>query len=237
MTRHKDKDKDWDGTSSSSRERPWPIWQRVFEMVLQSTVLDGDSATLCHLVTLYWERSTDLWSRPEVLRWLQEHSAECDAVMEHVVQTITLSYDQTALPRAKQQALRARHWASLVEQGHVGRFVPDTELGAHQDAAERIVAAQTFEEFLRAQTHSIDTEVNVQLGEYTLKNNTLQPLSPSISASPDFVSVFGVSRNANPIQCVEVQRSTRRNWLRLVGQRRRRRSAPAGPRAPPRRRR
>lgn len=43
--------------------------------------------------------------------------------------------------------------------------------------------------------------------------------SHHLPLSPDFVSVFGVSRNANPIQCVEVRHSTSRQWLRLVGQR------------------
>ena len=79
--------------------------------------------------------------------------------------------------------------------------------------------APTYEAWLRAQTQSVDTEVNVQLGEYTLKKNTLQPLPSHISVDGDFVSVFGVSLNANPIQCVEVEASTHRLWLRLVGQR------------------
>eukprot|EP00966_Prymnesium_polylepis_P315084 7280750-Prymnesium_polylepis.1 len=154
-----------------------------------------------------------------MLRWLQAHGAECDAVMEHVVQTITLSYEKDDPYATRKAELHARHWASLLEPGHVGRFVPDTELGAQADAAERLAAATTYEEYLRAQTQAVDTEVNVQLGEYTLKNNTLQPLGADISSSADFISVFGVSRNANPIQCVKVVQSSHRTWLRLVGQR------------------
>ena len=78
--------------------------------------------------------------------------------------------------------------------------------------------AASDEEYLRAAGH-VDTEVNVQLGEYSLKKNMLQPLPPAFSTDGDFVTVFGVSMNANPIQCVEVQASTHRQWLRLVGQR------------------
>ena len=119
---------------------------------------------------------------------------------------------------AKRRAV-ARQWTSLTQPRHVGRFVPDTEARAIEEAAAKMGVAPTYEAWLRAQTQSVDTEVNVQLGEYTLKKNTLQPLPSHISVDGDFVSVFGVSLNANPIQCVEVEASTHRLWLRLVGQR------------------
>ena len=96
---------------------------------------------------------------------------------------------------AKRRAV-ARKWTSLTQPGHLGRFVPDTEARAIEEAAAKRAAAPTYEAWLRAQTQSVDTEVNVQLGEYTLKKNTLQPLPPHISADGDFVSVFGVSLNA-----------------------------------------
>ena len=47
------------------------------------------------------------------------------------------------------------------------------------------------------------------------------------------MSVFGVSTHANPIQCVEVQNSSRRTWLRLVGLRCDVQLWDAEPRVPP----
>ena len=66
-------------------------------------------------------------------------------------------------------------------------------------ALERLAEATTYEGYLRAQGLAVDTEVNLQLGEYTLKNHQLQPLDPAIAAQPDFVRVFGPNERANPI--------------------------------------
>ena len=163
-----------------------------------------------------------------LLRWLKPRSAECDTVMEALVRAITFCEDadehnsspnaQRSFGTVAERRAIARQWTSLTQPGHVGRFVPDTEARAIEEATAEMGVAPTYEAWLRAQTQSVDTEVNVQLGEYTLKN-TLQPLPSHISVDGDFVSVFGVSLNANPIQCVEVEASTHRLWLRLVGQR------------------
>ncbi len=155
-----------------------------------------------------------------LLRWLQEHPDGCDEVMEAVVRTITFVNEGRA-ERAVARAVRHRHWQSLRSAGDVGRFVPDTEHSAEEalQAEQTQQQASSYEAYLRAQTEAVDTEVNMQLGEYTLKKNTLAALPAETGADLDFISVFGVSLNANPIQCVTVQDSTHRRWLRLVGQR------------------
>jgi hypothetical protein len=63
----------------------------------------------------------------------------------------------------------------------------------------------------------VDTEINLQLGEYTLKNHALQALPAHINRHPDFMQIFGAKRESNPIQCVEVQNSSHRMWVRLIG--------------------
>lgn len=159
-----------------------------------------------------------------VIEWLRSHPAKCNKLMESIVRTITFTDDQSSSvlnepgvgPAA---ALRARHWTCLEGPGRFGRFVPDTELGALDVAEAAKAAAASYEEYLRAETQSADTEMDVQVGEYTLKKNRLRSLPPEISTQADFVTVFGVSHNLNPIQCVEVQTTPRRTWLRLVGQR------------------
>ena len=155
-----------------------------------------------------------------LLRWLQTHREDCNTVMEAVVRTITFANEGRA-EKAVAQQIQARHWTSLLSPGDVGRFVPDTERSTDEaaQAEQRPQHASSYEVFLRAQTEAVDTEVNMQLGEYTLKKNTLAALPVEIGTDADFISVFGVSLNANPIQCVTVQESTHRRWLRLVGQR------------------
>ena len=165
--------------------------------------------------------------RHPMLEWLASQPTKCDAVMEAVVRTITLAHerrttlgreatmDREELERAR--AMLARRWVELERPGHLGRRLPDTELVAIHAALERLAVAPTYEVYLRAQAQAVDTEINLQLGEYTLKNHTLQALPLGISRAADFVAVFGVRRESNPIQCVEVINATKRTWLRLVG--------------------
>ena len=63
---------------------------------------------------------------------------------------------------------------------------------------------QPYEEYLRAPGLAIDTEVNLQLGEYTLKNHTLQALSPSTPTCPTSQTSLARAITLTPIQCVEV---------------------------------
>ena len=167
--------------------------------------------------------------RHPMLCWLTSHPSVCDGVMEDVVRTIRLADERRpAGGRAmrnsgdeaeKRRAILARRWLVLERPGHAGRLLPDTELATIQQALDRLMEAPTYEAYLRGQAQAVDTEVNLQLGEYTLKNHTLQALPSSIALLGDFVDVFGIFRDANPIQSVEVLNSTRRTWLRLVGQR------------------
>ena len=165
--------------------------------------------------------------RHPMLSWLASHPTQCDAVMESVVRTITLAHERRATfgrqrtldmeEMERKRAMLARRWVVLDRVGHAGRLLPDTELVSIERAFEKLDEASNYESYLRMQAQAVDTEINLQLGEYTLKNHTLQALPLSYTRSADFVAVFGVRRDSNPIQCVEVQNSTRRTWLRLVG--------------------
>ena len=65
-----------------------------------------------------------------------------------------------------------------------------------------------------------ETEINVQLGELTLKSHHMQLLEPAVSTHSDFLDVFGDNaENGGRHQCAEVRRSSRRRWLRLMGTR------------------
>lgn len=63
----------------------------------------------------------------------------------------------------------------------------------------------------------MDLEINIQLGELTVKKNTLEVLDAHFGALPDFVSVLG--QGTLHVQCAEVSNTTHRSWLRVVGKR------------------
>jgi hypothetical protein len=67
---------------------------------------------------------------------------------------------------------------------------------------------------------AVDTEVNVQLGEFTLKKHRVEPVSEEMCSFGDFVNVFGEQMaNSGAITCAEVKNTTARKWVRLVGRR------------------
>ena len=80
-------------------------------------------------------------------------------------------------------------------------------------------AALKLEAWLRkvTTTQTADVEVNLQLGEFSLRRQALTPLPREVKRHPDFVCAFGES--AGPIQSVQVSSTSNRRWLRLVGER------------------
>lgn len=77
-----------------------------------------------------------------------------------------------------------------------------------------------LEEWLRnaTATRSSDVEVNLQLGEFSLRTQALQPLQREVRSLADFAQIFGTS-TTEPIQSVQISRTTQRRVLRLVGER------------------
>ena len=59
-------------------------------------------------------------------------------------------------------------------------------------------------------------EVNVQLGEFTLKKHQMQVLPRELCYHTDFRAVFP---NIETVQCAEVRNTEFRLWWRLVGSR------------------
>ena len=155
--------------------------------------------------------------------------------------------------------LRARDWKSLVAHGCYGRFVPDTEIesemggdgggssssaegagrgrgksidgrAARAAAVSATHAGESFEQWLRrVTTLDVGTEINVQLGEFTMKKHRMTQLSRAVRRTPEFKAVFespaaktsggNVLHPHTRVQCAEVQHTTLRAWWRLVGRR------------------
>lgn len=139
--------------------------------------------------------------------------------MEAVIRTVTLTGSRE-VPKQAEGKLKSRHWASMTRKGCVGRFLPDTELkGVMEMIQNQAKLHESFEEWLRATTTmSADTEVNTQLGEFTLKKHQMGMLEPRFALHPDLVYVLGpLHKTRGALQCCEVQTAANRLWIRLVG--------------------
>merc|ERR1711971_1297457 len=64
---------------------------------------------------------------------------------------------------------------------------------------------------------TVRNELNIQLGDFTLKTSRLQTLPKKIKTHKDLVTVLGSHKGA--IQCAVVKQTTERSWYRLVGSR------------------
>ena len=66
----------------------------------------------------------------------------------------------------------------------------------------------------------MDTELNFQLGEFTLKKHRVEPVDQMMCDFTDFSDIFGarVARTGG-VHSAEVKNTKMRSWVRLVGQR------------------
>ena len=138
-------------------------------------------------------------------------------VMEEIEGALTMTDQTDGAVGTITKDLHARKWLSLPEPGYAGRFQPDTELEAR--AKKPKPQFDTYEDWLLYMTtQEVETEINVQLGTFTLKKQAMQVLPSQISRMPDFEHVFGKS-GAFAIQSAAVRKTENRTWLRLVGRR------------------
>ena len=100
-----------------------------------------------------------------------------------------------------------------------GRFVPDIEHDEEGFLLNLSAATKfSFEEWLRETTTlSVNTEINVQLGEFTVRKNITKPCDDSMTNDKDFISAFSSLRINDVIQCADLKNTTNRKWVRLVG--------------------
>ena len=77
-----------------------------------------------------------------------------------------------------------------------GRFVPATEnaqLQRQMQSRSGTLSKLSFEEWLReTTTATVDTEINIQLGEFTLKKHKMQRMDAAVEQAEDFVAIFGL---------------------------------------------
>ena len=173
----------------------------------------------------------DMWQRSlhRTLGWLSAEPEQTSDVMEATVRLLSGKERSAKL-------LTTRNWQSMRGHGCDGRYTPDasgTTSGAPAGAAERAgwgseaeaeaaAAAKSggYPAWLRVKVSAAaETEINVQLGEMTLKRHHMQLLDGAVAHHADFLAVFGENSDGGRHQCAEVKRSSRRRWLRLLGTR------------------
>jgi hypothetical protein len=148
----------------------------------------------------------------------------------------------TALANATQQQASKKVQSDFDELERWEREVdnPMLESGADQANGPNRTweDGETYEDWLRKLTTSTNhTEVNVQLGEYTLNRHRLQLMPAYITEYDDFQALFGQEKEAKSpygsentrapdahtssfgMHCAEVKTTEYRQWFRLVGRR------------------
>ena len=138
--------------------------------------------------------------RAKVMSFLEENADDCNEVMECVIRVMTMTgwlkspevasesdelsttSSATLVPTTTFAQHAARSWASLQEPGYSGRFQPDTEQAA--SLASRQTQFDKYDEYLQyMSTQLVETEINVQLGEYTLKKQSMEIVSASLKSA------------------------------------------------------
>ena len=127
-----------------------------------------------------------------------------------------LSAEETARRRREAEWLAAAQTA-LAAGGAVG-----ASGGASRGAAGASGGdALGYEEWLwRTTTAAVDMEVNVQLGEFTLRTNPVQLLAPTIPTHPDFMAatagLLGTLDEQRRLHCALHSATLHREWMQLV---------------------
>lgn len=184
--------------------------------------------------------------RYKILNWMRENVEEANEVMESVVRVVTRT--GTREPPRGNKVYTPRMWVELERLRGIGRFVPDTEAntgvrdrnstgstGEGDVTFEEVEIDpvsgkdlgkynmdQSFEEWYRElTTQSVDTEINIQIGEFTLKKHRMQILESGWMRFLDFTLIFGDKEHSgvSGLQSAEVQHKQHRKWVRLVGRR------------------
>ena len=140
------------------------------------------------------------------LRWLAANPERGSDVLEGVVRLLSGSA----------QRLQRRSWRSMAGCGCEGRYVPDTAMvdTANQQAELRAAAAQGFEAWLRAKiSAAADTEINVELGEFTIKSSRAMLTPVHMGDFDDYRQLFGPMDAARRPQCALVSSSAERQQV------------------------
>lgn len=144
----------------------------------------------------------DLWQRHRIgiLRFLEDNPEHRDIIIEYAVAAAT-----------RKEFKRGKSTVAVWREHEPGRFVPEQDLLARAEfvpggeASGKKFPGTYREWLLYSTTQTFKTEVNLQVGEFTVSMNQMQPIDSSILDLEDFVSVFGRSAKEQrlQVQCKE----------------------------------
>lgn len=150
--------------------------------------------------------------RGNILYFLMKDNDQRNQIMETVVKMVTLS-SKTRIAAPISSSGLTRYWRNVDGFHNIGRFVPDLNPRTPEEQ-ERIEKQRPF---TRDQPGTkVETEINIQLGTFTLDNSPMERLDDRIYLLPDFKEVFGDSTH---LACAVVKKTTKRNWVRIMGTR------------------
>jgi hypothetical protein len=160
-------------------------------------------------------------NRCKILNWLKSNPELRNIVMDGIVQLVEEG-NNVDFDNSNNEMHVEKNWISIEQKGlHFGgRYVPENEYDPSRfDNGLSQESLINFEAWLREiTTLAVNTEINVQLGEFTIKKNLTMPLEEEFMKMSEFKYVFDTGGNhSDIIQCAEVLNTTNRKWVRLVG--------------------
>lgn len=156
-------------------------------------------------------------NRNNIMNWLLTQKEGCNEVMNSLVEMIEETEPKAGDSRDRTEC----NWMSIENMAvnFKGRFIPVNEYDPESLTTKLSREARvSFEVWMReVTTLAVSTEINAQLGEFTIKKHATQALNAEITENADFIDVFEHVAHSEIIQCAEVINLPRRKWLRLIG--------------------
>ena len=163
-------------------------------------------------------------NRSKILHWLNVNSAGRNLVMDAIVQLVEegMRTKDKAQDSVSDKDRVARSWVpvELTGMNFKGRFALGNEHDKDRFTTGLSKKAKVhFETWMReVTTLAINTEINVQMGEFTIKKNATRPLEDDMKNHPDFVANFEKAKlHSDVVQCADVKITKYRKWVRLIG--------------------
>ncbi|CEL97859.1 unnamed protein product [Vitrella brassicaformis CCMP3155] len=164
-------------------------------------------------------------SRHSLIAFMKTNPTHRNTILEQCVQLVSFASGGPLLADAGSSSsdAGARSWVQpLIPTHWEGRFVPQNELPPAVREGRVDVAMQggSYESWLKQRVGRLsDSEMNLQLGDFSLRSQQMKLLGPWVNSFADFRALFGGVGADKAFQCAEVRRATKRLTLQLVAER------------------
>jgi hypothetical protein len=152
--------------------------------------------------------------RRRILDWIEEApSRKAGAVLEDVIAALTMDAKLTRSSGCEEP----RRWSSLVGPDCRGRLCPDTEMDGYLTTFENATENEgEFERWLQMTTRAaVGTEINLQLGTFTMQSNERELLDSRLTEPTDFAMVIGLN-SSHRLQCTKILKTEQCEQVKLM---------------------